>query len=95
VSGLPPEAATYREGFTQTEELLALLAERIDGWGRAQWEAAVRPQLKNPPRGFGFDPPDGEVRISRPGQTPHPDGDSATNRIVTDTAEIAAFFSKP
>jgi hypothetical protein len=82
VEGLPPDAAIERidgQQWTVSDELLALVAERVDAWGLLN--ARVGTDKK-----FHRYLPDEPLRISRPGKQ------ETADRVITDSREIARFF---
>jgi hypothetical protein len=92
VNGLPPEAATWRvEGrqWTNRDELLAIVAERVDAWGlinaRLHVDKKHQGQLPTSP-----------LQISRPTRTPTPEDSTAGEKPKKDryqkSRERAAFF---
>jgi hypothetical protein len=84
--GLPADAAIHRvEGheWTSLHELLALGVERNDHWGLAQ--AYLHSDKK-----FHRSLPDKALEVPRPGEKQKRD---ERDRVVTDVAEIARFFS--
>jgi hypothetical protein len=79
VSGLPPEAAVWRQNaFTPTEELLAQFLERHDEWARSHLQALLHHKKVTVPP---------EVHIMRPGEEPEP-----ARKVETDPLVIAAWF---
>jgi hypothetical protein len=81
VSGLPPEAAVWRQSsFTPTEELLVQFLERHDEWARAHLQALLHHKRIAVPA---------EFHILRPGEE-----DKPTRKVETDPRVIAAFFSE-
>jgi hypothetical protein len=82
VSGLPPEAAVWRQhSFTPTEELLVQFLERHDQWARAHLQALLHhKRVAVPP----------EFRMLRPGE----EEEASARKVETDPRVIAAFFSR-
>jgi hypothetical protein len=83
VQGLPPEAATWRvdgQQWTLHEELLAIIAERVDTWGLFQTRLRVAQKHQ------GLLPKE-PLRIPRPGEA-----DATKDEVITDAAEIARWF---
>lgn len=79
VSGLPPEAAVWRQSaFTPAEELMVQFLERHDEWARAHLQALLHHRRVSVPP---------EIHIMRPGDEPAP-----TRKVETDPAVIAKFF---
>lgn len=83
LNGLPPDAAVWRvEGrqWTQHDEFLALIAERIDAWGLMNARLHVdKKQQKYLPKKA--------LQITRPG-----DREAKRDRVITDPKTIKAFF---
>lgn len=71
--------------WTVTDELLAIVAERVDAWGlfnaRAHTEKKHQKQL-----------PKQSLRIPRPGERQQQSTEKR-DRVITDSREIAAFFN--
>lgn len=81
VNGLPPEAATFRvdgQQWTPVHELLALNTELTEHLVRLQ-AGEKAPVLKEP------------LRVVRPGEK-QSQKSNGRDRVITDPAEIAAFF---
>jgi len=68
--------------WTDQEDLLALIAERVDAWG------LMNARLKVDPKKQKY-LPEKSLSITRPGEDTEPD---RRDRVITDAAEIAAFF---
>lgn len=82
VNGLPPDAATWRvdgQQWTTLHELLALNAEVTDRWGLANAQLKSTKKLNAKP-----------LRVPRPSD-PRAEPERK-DRVVTDVAEIAAWF---
>ena len=82
LSGLPPEAATWRvdgQQWTTLHELLAINAELVDQWGLF----GARMRVKHPEK-----LPKESLRIPRPGEK-----SQQKDEVITDAAAIAQFFN--
>lgn len=94
MSGLPPDANVWRQGrLTGVEDKLATLIERHDAWASAQYEIALRPQLKNPPD--RLEPTPGVVTFARPGVDPEPDATNTADEMTAQERSLAraAYFT--
>lgn len=83
LNGLPPDAAVWRiEGrqWTQHDEFLALIAERIDAWGLMN----ARLHLEKKKQKYL---PKEALQITRPGEQT-----DKRDRVITDAAAIKKFF---
>jgi hypothetical protein len=86
VNGLPPEAAISRvdgQQWTSLHELLATTLERVDAWG------LINARLQAPKKAQKY-LPCSPLEVPRPGEAA---AREARDRVVTDPAEIAAFFN--
>jgi hypothetical protein len=84
LNGLPPEAAVWRvdgQQWTVRDELLAIVAERVDQWGLVQ--AHLHGEKK-----FRQSLPKEAIEISRPREA-HEQKDE----VITDPRVIEAFFA--
>lgn len=79
---MPPEAASNRidgQQWTLTEELIAVLVERVDVWGLYQARLQTAPKHQE-------HLPKESLRLPRPGEAAQQD------EVITDAAEIARWF---
>lgn len=83
IDNLPPEAATWRvdgQQWTVRDELLAIVAERVDQWGLVQ--AHLQSDKK-----FRQSLPKESIEITRPGEV-----HESKDHVITDPQQIAQFF---